>query len=152
MVFLGLRSHQGLRIPRIVKRAWISEFSGQLVVINSRWTAVPSIGVAAGPVIPAMLPGRSAGVLRGRRGSRSSPKANAVQNLTSPEGSPRLAIRAGRPGGPPVRSMMVLDWTDKGNGVQIADLAETVGVARKYAETVIIGNSSKACHRLNARV
>src|ERR1700677_3239508 len=48
--------------------------------------------------------------------------------------------------------MMVLDWTDEGNGVQIADLAETVRVARKYAETVIIGNGSKACHRLKPPV
>jgi hypothetical protein len=129
-----------------------SEFSGQLIVINSRWTAVPSIGAAAGPAIPGNVAWSVCRSAPRATGSRSSPKANAVQNLTSPKGSPRLAIRAGRPGGPPVRSMMVLDWTDEGNGVQIADLAETVRVAQKYAETVIIGNGSKAYHRLNARV
>lgn len=82
--------------------------------------------------------------------------------------------------------MIVLDWTNEGNGAQIADIAETAYLVRnlgqnggqteirktgdpfpsfrndrslarcrvgqKYAETVIIGNGSKAYRRLNARV
>jgi len=68
-----------------------SELYGQLIVTNSRWTSVRVLdpGNSARSVCASC---RSA--LRAT-GSRSSPGANALQNPTSADGSPRLTITAG---------------------------------------------------------